>query len=209
MKSQNGIKAFAVRGLASAGRLQTFYRMLPYAFERILRILISLIECKVELYLYFDVNQMLYKGVLCHYTLLYFLSQNSEPQYKCAKKVILAVGPLALRSIDWDGFKDEEVQDYMQNSIQEAQGSKQYLAYDSDWWRVVDKTSWLTVSDTPLRQTFHYAHSGSSNSYVLNSAYTDSNACKMAITTFHPISKDGFSYLITRRPLGPGSLIWE
>ena len=113
-----------------------------------------------------------------HHALLSSLFQDPEPQYKCAKKVILAVGRLALDKIEWDGFKDEEVQDYMQNSILEAHAAKQYFVYDSDWWRALDKTSWLTISDTPLRQTFHYAHSGNSNSYVLNAGYTDSNTCK-------------------------------
>lgn len=100
---------------------------------------------------------------------------SSKPVHTCAKKVILAVGRMALEHIDWDVFKQPELHDYITNSIRDAHAGKLYFASPTKWWADYDVTPRLTVSTTPLRQTFDFAKSESTGNYVLNACYTDSN----------------------------------
>ena len=109
---------------------------------------------------------------------LYVIFQSSEPVSVCAKKILLAVGRLSLASIDWDGLKEPEVQDYIHNSLFDVHAGKMYFASQTKWWADFDKTPHLTVSDTPLRQTFHYNDSETTGMHVLNTGYLDSNRRK-------------------------------
>ena len=111
-------------------------------------------------------------------TLLKCILQSPKPIHTCAKKVLLAVGRLSLANIDWDGLKQPEVQDYIQNSLFDVHAGKMYFASPTKWWADLDKTPHLTVSDTPLRQTFHFNDSEATGMYVLNTGYLDSNTCK-------------------------------
>ena len=91
---------------------------------------------------------------------------------------MLAVGRLSLANIDWDGLKQPEIQDYIHNSLFDVHAGKMYFASETKWWADFDKTPHLTVSDTPLRQTFHYNDSEATGMHVLNTGYLDSNTCK-------------------------------
>ena len=93
--------------------------------------------------------------------------------------MILAVGRLALEHIDWDGLKQPDVRDYLHNSVADVHAGKMYFASPSKWWADFDETPHLTISDTPLRQTFDYAKSEATGNYVLNAGYMDSNTCKI------------------------------
>ena len=108
-------------------------------------------------------------------TLLVF--QPWEPRHACASKVILAVTKLALEHIEWEGLKQPEIQDYITNSVSSIQGAKLYLAFDKAWWRDLRLEDpgkpHYSLSDTPLRQTFKFDISKTTNMAVLNAGYTD------------------------------------
>ena len=81
----------------------------------------------------------------------------------------------------------------------DVHAGKMYFASKEDWWRVIDPTPQLTISDTPLRQTFHFAKSKMPDTYVLNAGYMDSNTCKtFPFRRMISISNIGYRHIIVQ-----------
>ncbi|XP_045199223.2 aplysianin-A-like [Mercenaria mercenaria] len=91
----------------------------------------------------------------------------------CAKKVILAIPRLALEHLDWEGLRQETVQDYLKHSLKEINAGKIFFGYDQPWWRQLPKATKYAVSMTPLSQTYDFGVSKTTSKGVLNTAYTD------------------------------------
>ena len=111
----------------------------------------------------------------------------------------MAVGRESLEHLDWEGLKDVEVRDYLKHSVFDVHAGKMYFASKEDWWRVIDPTPQLTISDTPLRQTFHFAKSKMPDTYVLNAGYMDSNTCKtLPLRRMISIPNIGYKHMIVQ-----------
>ncbi|XP_053391126.1 L-amino-acid oxidase-like, partial [Mercenaria mercenaria] len=91
----------------------------------------------------------------------------------CAKKVLLAIPRLALEHLDWEGLRQETVQDYLKYSLKEIHAAKIYFGYDNAWWRNITMATKYAVSMTPLRQTYDFGVSKTNSKGVLNTGYSD------------------------------------
>ena len=87
--------------------------------------------------------------------------------------------------MDWEGLKQPEIKHYIEHALVDVQAAKMYFAYDNPWWRQPDQLPHYSLSDTPLRQTFDFDKSASTQKIVINAAYTDSNLCKRAMEKRH------------------------
>lgn len=56
-----------------------------------------------------------------------------------------------------------------------------YFGYDSTWWRNLPLASQYAISTTPLRQTYDFAKSPTSEKAVLNPSYTDKSRCNIMV----------------------------
>ncbi|XP_053380279.1 L-amino-acid oxidase-like [Mercenaria mercenaria] len=74
----------------------------------------------------------------------------------CAKKVILAFPRLALEHLDWEGFRQKTVEDYLKYAVKDAPASKIFFGYDKPWWRDLPLASKFAVSTTPLKQSMDF-----------------------------------------------------
>ncbi|XP_045199216.2 L-amino-acid oxidase-like [Mercenaria mercenaria] len=102
--------------------------------------------------------------------------KNRSPSKMCAKKVLLGIPRLALEHLDWEGLRQETVQDYIKNAVTEVHAGKMYFGYDNAWWRNLDKAASYAISMTPLRQTYDFAVSKTTSKGVLNPSYNDGDA---------------------------------
>ena len=92
----------------------------------------------------------------------------------CAKRVILAMPPKALNTLDWPPFKTARTYELI-NSVRDDKASKVFLLYQTPWWRNLPADSLrrtVTKSDLPNRQTYDFGVSSSGKAVLLVS-YTD------------------------------------
>ena len=103
-----------------------------------------------------------------------YTQDTTQSETFCTKRVILAMPPKALNTLDWPPFKTANTNELI-NSVRNDKASKVFLLYRHPWWRNLP-TDYLkrthTKSDLPNRQTYDFGVSSSGKAVLLVS-YTD------------------------------------